>query len=272
MTSFAVDPAPILGNWHCTDEDTTGLVRFELLLVEGALHMLPIAASPDGTRSLGELPAHAYAATPHDRAATALTASADEPWMRSLFTFYFKGGLAVLDAFHDCRDGRRNQYARQLFHKADPDRLRDQARRGIGDDKRTPAARYVNHAPGEPSPAGSSSAPIDLSALGGLWHNANAINPDVARLTVQPCGDEFVLRLFGAGDEVPSDWGGRPVTAYCAATDPSVPIGFCTVYDGDRFHAIVTAYGACGVLVLDCHTTFKDATRSACLFREFFHR
>ena len=267
MGKTPVDSAPLHGLWTATDEATAGLVRLDVREPDdGTLTLTAYAAGADGVVRLAEVEAHGYGPGPFgDGAASAMTAAIRSGDLSALLTFYLKGGILVLDAFitPGPRDARVPHYARELFHRCDHERQRDQQARGYGDERRTERARYTGVSPGDPP------APLNLTLLAGDWDNVNGTSPDVRRVTLSAAAG---VRLQWSSDPpgAPADrW--SPGVPFAVAGDDVTPIGFTSRPTAAGSEAIVTSYCTRGILVLDCHIRCHDERRDH-LVREFFCR
>ena len=194
-----------------------------------------------------------------------MTATIRSGDLSALLTFYLKGEILVLDAFitPGPGDARPPHYARELFHRYDDERQRDQQARGFSDDRRIECARYTAVRPGDPP------APLDLSPLAGDWDNVNGTSPDVRRVTLS-AADGVCLHWSSGRSGAPAPrW--SPAVPFAAAADGATPIGFASRLTAAGSDAIVTTYCTRGILVLDCHIRCDDGSRDH-LVREFFCR
>jgi len=260
-----VDTTPLHGTWSATDETTIGLVELEIRAADdGTLALLARVAGRSGVVQLAETASRAYASAAFgDPAASAMTATIQADGLSALLTFYLKGEILVLDAFVTPPPGdpRVPHYSRELFHRADADRRRDQASRGVTAGRRTPHPRYAAvH-------ADAASALLDITPLAGEWENVNHASTDVHRVSLSAT-DGASLQWAG-GVAADSRW--LPVVPFAAAPDSAVPIGFTARMTTHGVDAIVSGYGTRGILVLDCHTRCEDGRRDH-LVREFFAR
>ena len=260
-----VDTTPLQGTWSATDETTIGLVELEIRAADNAaLALLACVAGRSGVVQLAETASRAYASTAFgDPAASAMTATIHADGLAALLTFYLKGEILVLDAFVTPPPGdpRVPHYARELFHRADADRRRDQASRGVTAERRTSHPRYA------PVHAGTASAMLDIAPLAGEWENVNHASTDVRRVSLSAT-DGVSLHWAGA---VAADSPWLRVAPFAAAPDSAVPIGFTGRMTIPGRDAIVSGYATRGILVLDCHTRCEDGRRDH-LVREFFSR
>src|SRR5262249_14566885 len=147
------------------------------------------------------------------------------------------------------------------FHRADPERLRDQALRGVTAERRTPLPRYTA------THGGAAGSTVDISPLAGEWQNVNAASTDVRRVNLS-AADGASLQ-WAAAESAERPW--LAVVPFAAAPDSAVPIGFTARLAAHGIDAIVTGYATRGILVLDCHARCDDGRRDH-LVREFFAR
>ena len=267
MGKTPVDSAPLKGVWTATDEATTGLVRLDIRQpANDTLTLTAYAASAEGVRRLAEAGAHWYGPSPFGNGtASAMTAAIRSGSLSALLTFYLKGEILVLDAFitPGPGDARVPHYARELFHRCDDERQRDQQARAFRDDRRTESARYTDVRPGDPP------APLDVTPLAGEWDNVNDTSPDVRRVSLS-VANGVCLQWASGPSGVPADrW--SPVVPFAVAADDATPIGFTARLTAAGSEAIVTSYCTRGILVLDCHVRCEDERRDH-LVREFFCR
>lgn len=267
MGKTPVDSAPLKGVWTATDEATTGLVRLDIRQpANDTLTLTAYAASASGVMRLAEVGAHCYGPRPSGSGpASAMTAATRSGDLSALLTFYLKGEILVLDAFIDPgpRDARVPHYARELFHRCDDERRRDQQARGLSDDRRTEGARYTDVRPGSPP------APLDVSLLAGDWDNVNGTSPGVRRVTVSVANGLCLQWSSDPSGASAARW--SPIVPFAVAADDPTPIGFASRLIAAGSEAIVTSYCTRGILVLDCHICCEDERRDH-LVREFFCR
>lgn len=267
MGKTQVDPGPLNGVWTATDEATTGLVRVDIRRpASDTLTLTADAASADGVMRLAEVAARCYGPSPFgDGPASAMTATIRSGGLSALLTFYLKGEILVLDAFitPGPGDARVPHYARELFHRCDHERQRDQHAHGYGDDRRTERARYTDVRPGDPP------TPLDVTPLAGDWDNVNGTSPDVPRVTVSVANGVCLQWSSDPSGASADRW--SPIVPFAVAADDATPIGFTSRLTAAGSEAIVTSYCTRGILVLDCHIRCDDERRDH-LVREFFCR
>jgi hypothetical protein len=262
-----IDSTPLHGIWSATDEATPGFVQLEVRAPdENSLALSACAAGPAGVVRLADAAARAYGpAASGDGAASAMTATIRSDGLSALLTFYLKGEILVLDAFITPApgDSRFPHYARELFHRADPERTTDLESRGYTDERRTARPRYTAVQPGAQPVA------IDITRLAGDWDNVNRASPDVQRVTVSVANGACLQWSSAAAGAADLHW--SAIVPFAVAADDMTSVGFTSRMTGTGSEAIVTAYSTRGILVLDCHVHCEDE-RGDHLVREFFSR
>jgi hypothetical protein len=124
-----------------------------------------------------------------------------------------------------------------------------------------------------PEGATGRGVPLDASAILGTWYATDLDAGGVVRLVLSASDGELLVRVFGAGEPEPQDWGENPATPYGASVTASTTMAFSAVYYFDFLTVLLAAYAKQGILVLDTFNTFTDASGRANYFsREFFHR
>ena len=114
-----LDPALLLGRWHATDHQATGVVRLELSQRERKLLVRTFGANGAEPFDWGEVEATAYGASVLATEAMAFSAVYDFGFMVSILAAYAKQGILVLDTFNTFTDasGRSNYFSREFFHR-----------------------------------------------------------------------------------------------------------------------------------------------------------
>jgi len=119
------------------------------------------------------------------------------------------------------------------------------------------------------------SGPTDLAPLLGRWVNVNPATDYLVRVDVaagETAGAGLRLRVYGAGDGGPVDWGEGEATPYAAggATEAG---GFHARYALGPVETHLAANQKLGILVIQSYTSFHDGSgRRAHYAREFFRR
>ncbi len=122
------------------------------------------------------------------------------------------------------------------------------------------------------SPKGNGSS-LQLDALSGVWLNTNRTSRGIVRVVVTLHGPRIAVRVFGAGDPEPCDWGEIEADfIYAGNISSHTAAGFTVSYHFDFSDVHLQANWNQGLLVLASFTSFKDGSdRSNYFSREFFH-
>jgi hypothetical protein len=123
-------------------------------------------------------------------------------------------------------------------------------------------------------PAMQNGSHLQLDALPGIWLNTNSESRGIVKVVITARGPGLAVRVFGAGDPAPYDWG--EVAAehiYAGNISSRMAAGFSAWYRFDFSEIHLQANWNQGLLVLASFTSFKDGSnRSNYFSREFFHR
>lgn len=112
----------------------------------------------------------------------------------------------------------------------------------------------------------------DVSSLLGRWVNVHPRTDYIVRLTVESRGDGLVLRIQGAGDAGPVEWGEVAATPYVAGRKRQAG-GFHAAFEPEGLRTWLAANEKLGILVIQSYTSFTDGSgRLAHFAREFFRR
>jgi hypothetical protein len=112
----------------------------------------------------------------------------------------------------------------------------------------------------------------DVSALLGSWVNAKPESDNIPKLEVTERDGELVVRLYGATDEKPLDWGEAVATPYVASGTTDVS-GFVARYELGPVHTELAGNVKQGILVIQSYTSFHDGSdRVPHYAREFFYQ
>lgn len=114
-----LDPALLLGRWHATDHQATGVVLLELSEHDGALYVRAFGANGTDPFDWGDVEATAYGSSVLATEAMAFSAVYDFGFMVTILAAYAKQGILVLDTFNTFTDasGRSNYFSREFFHR-----------------------------------------------------------------------------------------------------------------------------------------------------------
>jgi hypothetical protein len=117
----------------------------------------------------------------------------------------------------------------------------------------------------------SGTAP-DLSQLVGRWVNVHPRTDYIERLSVAESDGGLVLRVYGAGDSGPVDWGEVAATPYVAGGRLEAG-GFHACFEPGPVKTWLAANQKLGILVIQTYTSFADGSgRLPHFSREFFRR
>jgi hypothetical protein len=117
----SIDPTPLLGNWHNTDQESRGIMR--LLIAPGeAAGGIVVHAWGAGTPALldwGEAPGEVYADGPGGTAAAAFGALYDHGFLRVHLQAKVNRGVLVVAIFNQFTDdsGRSSYFTREFYHR-----------------------------------------------------------------------------------------------------------------------------------------------------------
>lgn len=115
---------------------------------------------------------------------------------------------------------------------------------------------------------------LSAENLLGVWVNTNKKTRGITRIVVTREGEELRLRVFGAREPEPFDWGETDVKAIFAdGVDSTSTIAFTAEYDFGFLQTELQSNLSKGLLVVSGLNTFKDGSPRANYFsREFFHK
>jgi hypothetical protein len=117
----------------------------------------------------------------------------------------------------------------------------------------------------------SGGAPIDLSALHGLWVNSNPDSSGIARMVISGKNGSITLQVSAIGPEGLIDWGTVDVTILTSGPSSGIAAGFTCRYDFGFVEIQLQAMILKGLIVLAELHRFKDDSRRVDYFvREYF--
>jgi hypothetical protein len=121
--------------------------------------------------------------------------------------------------------------------------------------------------------ASRSDGAISPHDLQGIWVNTEGQSRGIVKAAVD-ARDHLRVRVFGAGESGPRDWGWLDVDAlYAAAPDACKGIGFTATYVLPSAKVDLHANLSKGLLIIASLTSFHDGSgRSNYFAREFFRR
>lgn len=123
----------------------------------------------------------------------------------------------------------------------------------------------------------STSAPngnsLQLDTLPGIWLNTDRASRGIVKVVTRLHGSKLLIRVFGACDPDPCDWGEVEAEAlYANNISSHIAAGFIARYRSDFSEIHLQANWNQGLLVLATFTYFKDGGKRSNYFsREFFH-
>ena len=116
-------------------------------------------------------------------------------------------------------------------------------------------------------------AGADLSMLAGTWINTNPRTRGIAGMQARVDGDLLRVRISGAGEREPVDWGETAATVYHERNDEGLEQPFLAFYEFGGTRVALQGFLRQGVLVILAFTRFADQSRRSSYFsKEFFHR
>lgn len=123
-------------------------------------------------------------------------------------------------------------------------------------------------------PATQNGSRLQLDALPGIWLNTNCHSGGIVKVVITTQGTGLKLRVFGAAEPSPCDWGEVDAEyIYANNISSQTAAGFTAWYRFDHAEINLQANWNQGLLVLASFTSFKDGSgRSNYFSREFFHR
>lgn len=117
----------------------------------------------------------------------------------------------------------------------------------------------------------ASAAPVDVSALAGIWVNSNPDSNGIARMVMSEADGKLSLRVSAVGPKGPLDWGAAEVNVFFSSPSSRVPAGFTCLYDFGFAETRLQAMLLKGLVVLAQLHTFKDGSGRVDYFvREYF--
>ena len=117
----------------------------------------------------------------------------------------------------------------------------------------------------------ASAAPVDVSALAGIWVNSNPDSNGIARMVMSEADGKLSLRVYAVGPEGPLDWGAADVNVFFSSPSSRAPAGFTCLYDFGFVETRLQAMLLKGLIVLAQLHTFKDGSGRVDYFvREYF--
>lgn len=117
----------------------------------------------------------------------------------------------------------------------------------------------------------TTAAPVDLSALPGIWINSNPDTNGIARMVMTEADGRLSLQVYAIGPDGLIDWGTTDVAVFTSSPSSRVAAGFTCLYDFGFAEVRLQAMILKGLIVLAQFHSFKDESRRADYFvREYF--
>ena len=114
--------------------------------------------------------------------------------------------------------------------------------------------------------------PLDLSPLVGDWVNTKPDSSYLVRLVLTQQDGRLLLRVYGANEPEPIDWGEVEAVPYAAGTS-TVARGFHAFYNQEGIERHLVANEKQEILVIQSYTRYLDGSdRTSHIGREFYHR
>ena len=115
---------------------------------------------------------------------------------------------------------------------------------------------------------------LQMDALPGVWLNTNSASRGIVKVVITAQGSKLMVRVFGACDPDPCDWGEMEADyVYANNISSHTAAGFTAWYRFDFSETHLQANWNQGLLVLGSFTSFKDGSKRSNYFsREFFHQ
>jgi hypothetical protein len=125
-----------------------------------------------------------------------------------------------------------------------------------------------------PQPGSHSNEPADAAPLLGTWINTNAETIGITKAVVTQLNGELRLRVYGAGEPDPYDWGEVSLKAVFADSIPSGrAISFTAEYDFGFLQTELQTNLSKGLLIITSLNRFKDGSaRSDYFSREYYYK
>jgi hypothetical protein len=115
---------------------------------------------------------------------------------------------------------------------------------------------------------------LRLDALTGVWLNTNTASRGIVKIEITAHGSKLAVRVFGACNPDPRDWGIVEADyVYANNISSHIAAGFVAWYRFDFSETHLQANWNQGLLVLASFTSFKDGSKRSDYFsREFFRQ
>ena len=122
------------------------------------------------------------------------------------------------------------------------------------------------------STARESAQILDHRFFWGAWQSTDAAGTGITRVVFTDQDGALTMRVFGAGQTEPIDWGEVEVNVFADNVDAPEGTKFSAVYDFDFMQVRMHGWVKLGVLVIAVFNLFTDDSgRSNYFDREFFY-
>jgi hypothetical protein len=107
----------------------------------------------------------------------------------------------------------------------------------------------------------------------GTWYNTYDETRHISRLEILERDTKLCVRVFGAGEPEPFDWGLAELALFNSNISTHHAEGFTTTYDFGYCETHLAGLEKQNVLVISTYTTFKDGSkRHNYYLREFYFK
>ena len=115
---------------------------------------------------------------------------------------------------------------------------------------------------------------LDIGQLLGRWINTNTATRNIKEVMLTNDNGDLSLRVLGASDPDPHDWGEVPVKyLFADELDSRTAISFTAEYDFDFQHTELQTNLNLGLMIVTSLNTFKDNIAKSDYFsREYFYQ
>jgi hypothetical protein len=107
---------------------------------------------------------------------------------------------------------------------------------------------------------------LDLRPLLGVWVNYDQASPGISRIEIGDWESAPMVRVFGANQPAPVDWGEAVGAAFSDGTGTEA-VAFTASYELPFVTVLLAAYLNKRLLVVDAYTVFTDASGRASYFQ-----
>lgn len=264
LATGELDLTAFPGLWRSSDPRTRGIAQLRLTVdADGGVRGRIWGAGPRGLIDWGERRAHPiFTAGVASRTGAGFLLSYDFGFLQSHLEANLKLGVAVLCAYQSFQDrnGRRNYFFREFLAR-DP-----------GDEPR-PVPTVAGLSCGHDEGLGRGHAATTRLLLG-HWRNTLDDTDGIPRITVEPDGEEVVVKVWGAATDGLVDWGETRGEIFTCAEEDDVPSAAVLArYTFDGMTSELQIRQNKGILAVTTFNHFTDGSgRSSYVTRELYHR